>query len=98
MPCYLHPTKDGGTMFICGEFGPHCAACGDAGDAALCDYPVGDGKTCDAALCDLHAAEVAPNIHYCPGHLTMWNAYRESGAEVKELANVVPFKSCASMS
>lgn len=82
-------------MFLCGDLGPHCAAenCGAAGCDALCDYPVGKGKTCDLPLCASHAYEVAPNVHYCPGHLTLWNAFRESGGVQRELENVVPFRS-----
>ena len=26
MPCYIEHTKDGDTMFLCGDLGPHCAA------------------------------------------------------------------------
>ena len=45
MPCYIERMKDGGTMFMCGNLGPHCAAekCGALG-VNLCDYPVGKGK------------------------------------------------------
>ena len=91
MPCYIERTKDGGVMFLCGDLGPHCAAdkCCALG-VNLCDFPVGEGKTCDLPLCNIHGYEVAPNVHYCPGHLILWNAYRESGAVERELSNVVP--------
>lgn len=93
MPCYIERLKDGGTVFMCGDLGPQCAAekCAAATDY-LCDYPVGDGKTCDLPLCDSHAYEVAPNIHYCPGHLTLWAEFRKSGGVQAELENVVPYK------
>jgi hypothetical protein len=26
MPCYIERMEDGGTRFLCGNFGPHCAA------------------------------------------------------------------------
>ena len=93
MPCYIDRMKDGGTMFMCGNLGPHCAAerCGALG-VNLCDYPVGDDRTCDLPLCDSHAYEVAPNVHYCPGHLVLWKEFRDSGREKKELENVVPFR------
>lgn len=92
MPCYIERTKCGGQMIICGNLGPHCAAekC-SAGAGYLCDYPVGDNKTCDLPLCGSHAYEVAPNIHYCPGHLVLWKEFRDSGGVTKELANVTPF-------
>lgn len=80
-------------MFMCGDLGPHCAAekCGDASDY-LCDYPVGEGRTCDLPLCESHAYEVAPNIHYCPGHLILWQEFRASGGVQRELENVTPYK------
>ncbi|CAP44746.1 hypothetical protein [Bordetella petrii] len=93
MPCYTGLTSSGDKFFLCGKLGPHCAAekCGDVG-TNLCDYPVGEGKTCDLPLCDSHAYEVAPNVHYCPGHLVLWQEFRASGRDQRELENVVPFK------
>lgn len=90
MPCYLERMADGGTMFLCGDLGPPCH-CGAVG-GFLCDYPVGEGRTCDVALCASHAYEVAPEIHYCAGHLTLWEHFRDSGGLRVELENVVPFK------
>lgn len=91
MPCYIEPLRDGGTMFLCGDFGPHCADCGAVGDN-LCDYPVGDGKTCDRNICDRHAHEIAPNMHYCDQHYAEWRTFRDSGGVAAELENVVPFR------
>lgn len=34
----------------------------------LCDWPIGAGRTCDAALCAAHAQQVGRNKHYCPTH------------------------------
>jgi len=93
MPCYIMHMSNGGMAFLCGDLGPHCsdAKCEDVG-TFLCDYPVGDDKTCDAYLCKHHAFEVAPNIHYCPGHALMWREFKESGGVERELENVVPFR------
>lgn len=93
MPCYTGHFKDGSPYFLCGNLGPHCAAekCGAPSDA-LCDYPVGEGRTCDLPLCESHAYEVAPNIHYCPGHLILWSEFRNSGGVKAALENVTPFK------
>jgi len=93
MPCYIENFPDGGTFFLCGDFGPHCAAekCA-ASTYFLCDFPVGDEKTCDLPLCASHAYEVAPDIHYCPGHLILWKEFREKGGVEQELKNVVPFE------
>lgn len=36
--------------------------------AALCDWEVTDGATCDMPICAEHAAEVGKDRHYCPRH------------------------------
>lgn len=93
MPCYIERMKDGGTMFLCGDLGPHCAAerCAAASEF-LCDFPVGKDRTCDLPLCANHAHEVAPHLHYCPGHLMLWKEFRDSGGVVAELEKVIPFR------
>lgn len=43
----------------------HCMAIG----RFQCDAPMEDeAHTCDAPLCDEHAAEVGPDRHLCPTH------------------------------
>lgn len=93
MPCYIERGKDGGTYFLCGKLGPHCAAekCA-AVSGFLCDFPVAKGRTCDVPLCASHAYEIAPNIHYCPGHLAVWQEFKDSGGLQRELENVVPYR------
>lgn len=93
MPCYITRMPDGSPAHICGRLGEHCAAggCADAG-TFLCDFPVAEGQTCDLPLCDSHAYEVAPDIHYCPGHLILWTAFRDAGGVHRELGRVIPFK------
>lgn len=91
VPCYVTEFKNVGRVIICGDLGAHCAACA-APHEFLCDYPVGPGKTCDLPLCGAHAGEVAPNVHYCPGHLASWEEFKASGGVDRELGNVVPFK------
>ena len=88
MSCYY---KDGMTM--CGDLGPHCAdhRCAWAAEY-LCDYPVGNGKTCDRPLCSDHAYEVAPDIHYCAQHYSEFEKFKQAGGIKKELENVVPYK------
>lgn len=97
MTCYITETEDGVTMFLCGDFGPHCTECSDVGDEFLCDYPVAEGKTCDKGLCGKHAHEVAPNVHYCPGHFALWEEFRKAGGVTKELENIVPFRAAAAI-
>lgn len=91
MPCYTIKLKDGTRAFLHGDLGPHCRHCGDVG-ALLCDYPVGDGKTCDAPLCDAHGREIAPDTHYCPAHLKEWQRFRATGGVHRVLSKVVPYK------
>jgi hypothetical protein len=70
----------GGDVFLCGDLGPHCAdpGCGGVGDS-LCDWPIGDGKTCDLPLCDDHARAVGMDRHMCPVHYPIW--VKASGVE-----------------
>lgn len=91
MPCYvIYDEKRNPVGHICGRLGQHCVDCGDVG-TNLCDFPVGDGKTCDRAICDFHAHEVAPNVHYCDAHHAEWKAFRDAGGVQRGLENVVPF-------
>jgi len=92
MPTYLIP-GDTGLIRVCGDLGPHCvnADCLDVSEYA-CDYPVGHGKTCDRVMCENHAHEVAPDVHYCRGHFAEWEAFRQSGGVEHELANVTPYR------
>lgn len=76
-------------MHINGDLGPHCTECA-APSENLCDYPVGDGKTCDRPLCDEHSKGVASDTHYCRDHWIMWNEYLASERGYEVLRNVTP--------
>ena len=93
MALYICYSKTGQKFFLCGELGPHCSdhRCGDVG-TLLCDFPVGNGKTCDKPICESHATEIGPDTHYCPAHAQMWLEWKQSGGLNKELENVVSFK------
>jgi len=81
MTCYSGHTPSGMKFTICGDLGPHCSYCSDVGEL-LCDYPVGNGKTCDRQICQNHANEVADDIHYCHGHHQEWMEFiRNGGAD-----------------
>ncbi|MGL5432488.1 MAG: hypothetical protein ACRDBJ_06380 [Plesiomonas shigelloides] len=89
---YLLRDKYGNTIgHISGNFGEPCADC-EALAETLCDYPVGDGKTCDRHLCGVHGTEVAPDVHYCEGHFAEWQAFVAAGGVTKALRDVVPFR------
>lgn len=66
---------DGADGFICGDFGAHCyePGCG-AVHELLCDWPIGDGKTCDLPMCPDHAREIGVNRHLCIIHHGVWQA------------------------
>jgi hypothetical protein len=59
------------TVFMCtrGRSKP-CATCGRP-STKLCDFPLGNGKTCDAAICDGCATGVGMGLDYCPKHKDM---------------------------
>lgn len=80
MACYvLYDEKRRQKGFICGKLGAHCADCGSVGDN-LCDFPVGNGKTCDRSICDFHSHLVGPNMHYCDGHFAEFESFKNGEA------------------
>ena len=50
---------------------PICS-CGYVADY-LCDWPVGDGKTCDLPLCEVCAHEIGDDKHACEIH---WHEFQ----------------------
>ena len=78
-------------IFICGDLGEHCADCLDVAEF-LCDYPVGDGKTCDRKMCHCHSNEIAPEIHYCTSHYNEWTDFKDAGGVAANLKNIIAFK------
>lgn len=81
--------REGSRVFISGDLGAHCTECAAPSDN-LCDYPVGDDKTCDRNLCDEHSKGVANDIHYCRDHYIMWREYLASQRGYDVLDNVTP--------
>lgn len=57
----------------------------------LCDYPVGDRKTCDRPLCQLHAHPVAKDRHTCPDHVEGWHL-KGPGRQLSLFADLVVVK------
>lgn len=57
---------------------PLCADCNMCADY-LCDYPVGNGKTCDRNLCKGHRVCVGLELDYCQGHAAQYAAERKRG-------------------
>ena len=86
MGCAVIRLKDDRKMIMCGK-GVTREPCRECGCEAefLCDYPVGNDKTCDAKLCWKHAHEVSPGIHYCESHFAEWEAFRAAGGVTQVL-------------
>lgn len=70
MPC-IERRIPGGVAIICTRGGAHrrtrCYAC-QAPHEALCDWPTGDGQTCDRKLCGQHRSRQGGDVDYCPEH------------------------------
>lgn len=49
----------------------HCEAPG----TRLCDWKLGDGRTCDARLCDRHSHSPARRKDLCPAHREAWRRH-----------------------
>jgi hypothetical protein len=57
-------------VIVCGSGIVPCDFCGDAADFR-CDAPIGEGRTCDFALCNEHKhhrPDIGQDIDYCPHH------------------------------
>jgi len=68
--CKVVNQPGGGAAIVCSRGRrpkQKCIAC-NAEAPLLCDWPVGDGKTCDAPICRRHAVHVGPDRDYCPEH------------------------------
>ena len=65
-------TNDG-VVFWDGDGIEACNECGRVADN-LCDFPVGNGKTCDMLLCDDHSHPIAEDRHLCPIHAAIFTA------------------------
>lgn len=88
--CYVQ-VKNQTRTYLRGRLGKPATCCGWI-SAFLCDYPVGDNKTCDKRLCEEHAYEIAPEIHYCSAHYDEWKKFVNSGGVKAWLKNIRPFK------
>ena len=78
MACRTQKMPNGGVMWMCGDAfndTPVCRVCGHIADR-LCDYPVGNDKTCDSALCQEHARNIKGNLDYCPEHAAEYRHYQ----------------------
>ncbi len=59
---------DGHAAIVCGPR-PRVKRCGCGKPATLlCDWKMGDGKTCDRSICHFCAEQVAEDKHLCREH------------------------------
>lgn len=86
MATYSKHTEDG-MVFLKGELGEPCSDCNWIHEY-LCDFPVGNDKTCDRLMCEEHAMRISDDIHYCHTHYLMWVNYVEG----KGIEKVLPAK------
>lgn len=77
--------RESKTMFLCGDITIEICGRPDCGYPAdyLCDYPVGDGKTCDLNLCEIHNHAINTVMDLCPIHIAEYRA--KTGSEQVEL-------------
>lgn len=73
MPCTPIKLPGGGVAIACTRGRrprrtPDCSCCTQREGPLLCDFPIGNGKTCDKPLCRDCARRVGPNRDYCPSH------------------------------
>lgn len=89
MPCYIMRNKAGEKVgFMCGDLGPQCS-CGSAADF-LCDWPVGNDKTCDRNLCQWCATQVFADTHYCRDHAQHYGDWMRSQGDNIEALRLRP--------
>ena len=82
MPC-TRVRMEGVTAIVCSRGRRQLVRCGVQGCAAAaeyqCDYPAGDGQTCDRHLCKRHAGIVGKDQHYCPPCIQLWRKALKEG-------------------
>jgi len=64
--CKTYIKEKPDVVFACGSGIRPCANCGQVADF-LCDYPVGEGKTCDLPICSQCRTHVG-KYDFCPVH------------------------------
>lgn len=72
MACHVMKLPGGGGAIICAGRGRAAARCQhpacNTPHVALCDHPLGNGKTCDMRLCGAHRIKVGPDDDRCEHH------------------------------
>ena len=74
-------------LFICGsmEGVEYCAHKECLGfNEFLCDYPIGEERTCDYGMCVDHSNQVGEDLHYCKAHYEIWLEQKPKELHVEE--------------
>lgn len=75
MPCDRVRLPGGGTAIVCSSRKRKRCECGRPA-TLLCDWKIGDGKTCDAPICTICAEHVGPDKHLCRKHSEAYAFWR----------------------
>jgi len=70
MPCEFWKSPDGQIVGVICSRGPKrqkCYICSRL-SSSLCDYPVGNGKTCDKPMCSQCKTTIGPDLDVCREH------------------------------
>ena len=75
MPCTTAKTA-GGFAIVCSgrQALPRCT-CGERAPL-LCDWKIGEGKTCDRPICTHCTVSPALGKDLCPDHAAAWKAWK----------------------
>ena len=70
MPCERLVGSDGSVIMICSRGRKPVTPCYYCGKpmTSLCDYPVGEGKTCDRPMCNKCKTKIGPDLDVCQEH------------------------------
>lgn len=90
---HIENHKELGKIFIHyhGEKLENCNICGNIA-SFLCDFPVGNDKTCDCKLCNECAEHIGVNLHYCPDHFKIWEDFKNRPDFEEKVTNIINFE------
>lgn len=76
MACHSVQLPDGTRAIVCGPKPrrQRCSSCNRLGATLLCDWKIGDGRTCDKPICADCTHSPAPGKDLCPEHAAEWKA------------------------
>lgn len=77
MTCEFVTLPSGHRAIVCGprQRSRKCACGGRA--TLLCDWKIGDGRTCDADICSNCTTKPAPDKDLCPDHAKAFEQWKE---------------------